>query len=299
MIPRESKFAGSGYNNLGWALREQGAVEEAIVCFREAIALAPDNSTARDNLGHALANQRKLDEAIVCLREAIRIKPDEPELYLSLGTVLRQQCQFTEALEAFRRARELGSKYYRIAPAVNECEQLVRLAPRLLAILQGEAEPAGAAERLSYAQLCYFEKHYVAAARFWADAFAAEPKLGDEVPTCHRYSAACAAALAGVGQGVDAKNLSELEQARWRQQALAWLQADLAYWAERLQQGDKQGPGEGQWYFWLGLWQRHPDFAGVRDEAALRKLPEAEQQAWRNFWEEVETLRQRSRRLPS
>jgi hypothetical protein len=236
-----------------------------------------------------------LDEAIACYRDAIRIKPNEPESYLFLGGALNKQCQFTEALEAYRRSRELGSKHPRIDQFVKESEQLVGLAPRLPAILKGEAEPAGTAEQMSYAQLCYYEKYYVASARFWADAFAAEPKLGDDVPTSHRYNAARAAALAGAGQGVDAKKLSEVEQARWRQRALAWLEADLAYWAERLKQGDKQGPGESQWYFWLGVWQLDPDFASVRDEAALRKLPEAEQQAWQNFWEEVETLRRRFR----
>jgi hypothetical protein len=41
-------------------------------------------------------------------------------------------------------------------------------------------------------------------------------------------------------------------------------------------------------------WQRDPDLAGLRDEAALARLPEADQKAWRTFWAEVATLLKRA-----
>jgi hypothetical protein len=44
--------------------------------------------------------------------------------------------------------------------------------------------------------MCYETKRLAAAARFWAEALAADPKLGDDRKNGHRYSAACAAALA-------------------------------------------------------------------------------------------------------
>jgi hypothetical protein len=34
-------------------------------------------------------------------------------------------------------------------------------------------------------------------------------------------------------------------------------------------------------------WQKEPDFANVRGEAALAELPEAEREPWRRFWAEV------------
>ena len=43
-----------------------------------------------------------------------------------------------------------------------------------------------------------------AAARFYEEAFAAQPKLADDLGAAHRYNAACAAALAGCGQSKDA-----------------------------------------------------------------------------------------------
>jgi hypothetical protein len=57
---------------------------------------------------------------------------------------------------------------------------------------------------------------YAAAARFFDEAFAAQSSLADDLSSQHRYNAACAAALAGCGQGKDADDLSEQEHARWR-----------------------------------------------------------------------------------
>ena len=42
-------------------------------------------------------------------------------------------------------------------------------------------------------------------------------------------------------------------------------------------------------------WQEDADLATVRDRDALRKLPEAEQVAWRNLWAQVNTLLARTR----
>jgi hypothetical protein len=37
-------------------------------------------------------------------------------------------------------------------------------------------------------------------------------------------------------------------------------------------------------------WQTDPDLAGVRDQALLAKLPEAERQEWAKLWAEVAAL---------
>ena len=53
-------------------------------------------------------------------------------------------------------------------------ERLLALDEKLSAILQGDARPADAGERLRLAELCQqYKQRYVAAARFYADAFAA------------------------------------------------------------------------------------------------------------------------------
>jgi hypothetical protein len=40
----------------------------------------------------------------------------------------------------------------------------------------------------------------------------------------------------------------------------------------------------------LNHWRHDADFAGVRDEDALAKLPQAEQEGWRRLWSDVAAL---------
>jgi hypothetical protein len=69
------------------------------------------------------------------------------------------------------------------------------------------------------------------------------------------------------------------------------LQADLALWTEKLKSAPPQiRAGLLQM---LQQWQREPALAGVRDDAALLKLPEAEQPNWRTLWAELEALRKK------
>ena len=207
---------------------------------------------------------------------------------------LRQQGRFAEALDAFRRRHELGSKQpNRPDPSaewVRETNQLVALDAKLPKVLQGQAQPAGAIECIGLAQLCQrYKKLYASAARFYADAFATDPKLAEDLSTHSRYSAACAAVLAGSGQGEDAAKLDGVERARLRRQALAWVRADLTAWGQLL---DKQPePARAAVQRKLRHWQQDADFAGVRGDA-LAKLPEAERQPWQQLWVDVEqTLR--------
>jgi serine/threonine-protein kinase len=133
-----------------------------------------------------------------------------------------------------------------------------------------------------------YKRLYAAAARFYAQAFAAELELADNLYTGDRYNAAYAAALAGCGQGEDALKLDDQERTRLRRQALDWLRADLAL---RAKQAAGTRPGErARAERALQHWLKDTDFAGVRGEA-LAKLPEAERQAWRTLWADVaETL---------
>src|SRR5262249_54261190 len=137
-----------------------------------------------------------------------------------------------------------------------------------------------------------YQKRYAAASRFYAEAFAAEPKLAENPEQGNRYNAACAAALAGCGQGRDASRLEDNERARLRKQALGWLRADLGGWAQKLSnQADKTRPVAVQT---LQHWLTDTDFAGVRGAEALSRLPaEAERQSWQQLWNEVSVMLKR------
>ncbi len=72
-------------------------------------------------------------------------------------------------------------------------ERAKRLIQRLPAVRRGEDHPADADESLAFASLCVARKLDAAAARFYAEALAANPRLADDRRAQHPYNAACAA----------------------------------------------------------------------------------------------------------
>ena len=169
---------------------------------------------------------------------------------------------------------------------------LVELDGRLPALLEGAVKPKDDAERIELAALCTLKRWHAAAARFYADAFASTPAMAEDTQKKYRYNAACAAALAGCGVGMDADKLDDKQRAMWRTQARDWLHLDLKWWNKTLEKGDAQSRDAiGQTML---HWQTDEDFAGVRDNAALARLPESEQQAWRKLWSDVESLRKKA-----
>jgi Tfp pilus assembly protein PilF len=283
--------------NLGAALRAKGRLDAAIGHYEQALRLDPKYAQAHVSLGIALADKGRAKEAEAAYRQALRLKPDYPEAHCNLGHVLRRLGYFEEALACLKRGHELGSKQpgwrYPSAQWVREAERLVALDRKLATVLKGQSQPAEAAECLAFAQLCFlYKKLPRAAARFCADAFAAEPNLAADLRSGHRYHAACAAALAAAGQGEDAGKLTEEERAHLRRQALDWLRADLAAWAKVLEPAKPEARTTLRQK--LQHWQKGPDLAGLRDKAALDKLPAAERDDWQRLWADVDALLQRA-----
>src|SRR5262249_38295659 len=109
--------------------------------------------------------------------------------------------------------------------------------------------------------------------------------------------AACAAALAGSGQGKDDPPLDEATKARWRKQGLDWLKADLAAWSKLLQSGPPQTRQSVSQA--LQHWKTDSDLAGLRDSAARANHSRDEQTACRALWAEVDALLAKARNGPS
>jgi hypothetical protein len=159
---------------------------------------------------------------------------------------------------------------------------------KLPAFLDGRYAPASNEERLGLAEWCRIKKLNHTAAGLYAAAFAADPKLADDLRARHRYNAACFAALAAAGQGDDASKLDDKERTRLCRQALDCLKADLAAWGNRLDFGPPQvRPAVVQT---LSHWQQDTDLAAIRDAAALAKLPADEQKALTQLWADVAAL---------
>jgi hypothetical protein len=178
-----------------------------------------------------------------------------------------------------------------LSPQLRQCERLLALEKKLPAVLQGEAKPADAAERLDLAVACQYKRSYAAAARLYAAAFAAEPRLAEQFGLGHRFHAACSASQAGCGRGKDAAKLDEEERARWRRQARAWLRAELALHASRLRRENPADRREVRMR--LQRWLTDPLLAGVRGAEALGRLPAGERPGWGELWAEAQALRKK------
>jgi WD40 repeat protein len=152
---------------------------------------------------------------------------------------------------------------------------------RLALLLEGKEKPASAEESLSLAELCQSKQMNAAAARFFAAAFAADPRLADHLKTGLRYNAACYAALAAAGQGADAAKLDDKERTRLRKLALDWLGANLTLWDKQL---DNSQDGRAAVQQQMKQWQQDRDLEGLRDPAALAKLPPEDRAACERLW---------------
>jgi tetratricopeptide (TPR) repeat protein len=260
--------------------------------FHTAIALDPKLALAHYNLGSAVAAKGRLDEAGACYQRAIALDPKYAEAHCNLGSVLRRQGRFAQSLAAYKRGHELGTKRpgwpYPSAEWVRQAENLAAMDSKLPAFLRGKFEPKDAAERLGLAGVCQAKKLNAAALHLYAEAFAADPKLADDLKAAHRYNAACRAALAAAGQGEDAAKLDAKERRRLRQQALDWLRADLALRTKQLESGKPADRAEVQRQ--MRHWQQDSDLAAIRDAAALAKLPAQERAACERLWADVAAL---------
>ena len=138
------------------------------------------------------------------------------------------------------------------------------------------------------AEWCQIKKHHHTAVGLYAPAFAADPKLADDLSSGFRYNAACFAALAAAGQGEDADKLDDKARAALRLRALDWLRADLAGFTKLSESGH---PAD-RWFVQKQMdhWQQDSDLAGLRDAAALAKLPAEERAACEKLWANVVAL---------
>jgi hypothetical protein len=81
--------------------------------------------------------------------------------------------------------------------------------------------------------------------------------------------------------------LDDKERARLRKQAVDWLRADFALRTKQMEAGKADGATAQKA---LRHWQQDTDLAGIRDAAALAKLPADEQKAFIQLWSDVAAL---------
>jgi tetratricopeptide (TPR) repeat protein/tRNA A-37 threonylcarbamoyl transferase component Bud32 len=283
----------NAYNGLGLALYAKGDPDGAIAAYRKAIAIDRKDAQVHTNLGVALEAKGDLDGAIAEHKKAIALDPKYAKAHGALGRALLAMGRFTEARTATRKVLDLLPEGHSLRNYVTQqlrrCEQWLQLEAKLPTLLKPGAEPPDTTELLALAVLCQnYKKRYTGAARFYADAFAANAKLPNDLARHHPYNAARAAALAAAGKGEDAAKLEDQDRARLRKQALDWLQDDLAAWTKVAAKGSRQAKAAVRQQ--IEHWQKDGDLSGVRDKAALANLPKEEREAWTKLWKDVDAL---------
>ena len=287
LIRLDPKGAAAVHFDLGLALQGMGQLDEAMAEYRRATQLDPKWAPAHYQLGACWQVRGRLDEAVAEYRRAVELDPRGGLGHEWLAEALLRGGRFAEARAAVRYGLDVLSAKEPRRPALWEkltlCERLIALETRLPGLRQGKERPP-TAELLELAHLCrdYGRPH--AATDLYAAALATRPALADDLETGARYHAACAAARAGAGEGPDGARLGGTERAGLRGRALAWLQADLALRTTLFQGGNSV---EGA----LTVWQTDTALGGVRDPAALAKLPADERASWQRLWADVAALR--------
>lgn len=301
LLPRRPvahKILGDTLSNAG---DSAGAIEAYRSAVRESIAyeglyLPPRSVAYHVSLAHELRFVGQHAEAIAVARNAIRLDPNYPYAHLNLGLSLQATGKFAEAVESLRRGHNLGvirpGWKTNSAAWIKDCEELLRGEKRLTEIRENTGvKPANAAEWLLLARVCKYRREYVDSVRYYEGAFAADPAL---VANPNRYDAACFAALAGTGAGVDPPPAAA--RSAFREKAFAWLSAELTGHKQRLTGGKGTAAREvrDDIHRKLRHWTNDPDFVTVRHLFYLLALPPDESARWRAFWDEVRTLRDKT-----
>jgi serine/threonine-protein kinase len=269
--------------DLGKLLRAQGQPEEATKVFQKVATPDPRPLMVGDGL---VARPRE--------PRSSRLHGD-PRLIAAwdgLAAALLDQGRFVEARTATTRLLDLfKTEAGRRRPQrqIDLCDELLTVEARLPAILAGKERPTKVSAQRALAEWCLKHKRLPAtAAGFYTSALSKQPSLADDLEAGNRFSAACAAALAGCRVGKDAAKLDPGQRAGLRKQALDWLTAEYNAWAQRHSRGK---PGDRTVVATaVRSWQQNEDLAGVRDEHALAKLPLGERRDWKTLWAKVATL---------
>jgi tetratricopeptide (TPR) repeat protein len=206
-------------NNLGNAFARAGQFDEAIACYRRALALKPQFSDAQSNLaqahdsrGSASLTAGRIDEAVISFRCAVQIDPEFFEAHNNLGNALRMAGQTDEALASYERALQ-------IAPGLAEAHCNRAIALRLMGRgVESRAacrraldiQPRFAAVLVLLGELSADSGEFLEAQRFFEQAIAIEPEMPEAW-----------ASLAGV------RTMTH-DDADWLMHALACAEGSLA-----------------------------------------------------------------------
>ena len=220
LTPGSQDVLATSHNNIGTLHRDTGYPDQALESYGRELAVReqlarehPEVADYASELGATFNNlamfalarkgygeaRAKLDQALMWQKKAQAAYPKHPTYRYRMTQQLTNMIQAAKGLKDLKATDEAQRA---LDELIASDPRFATLDTRLAAVLNGTA-PKDNTERLELAWRAQSTGRYSAAARLWAEALEADPKLADSRQAQHRYNAACAAALAGSGRGKD------------------------------------------------------------------------------------------------
>jgi tetratricopeptide (TPR) repeat protein len=252
---------------------------------RDAWAKATDRLWHEGQVADSIKS-RQWFAALFHLEPLLKAEPKRAQLLFWRGEVQAGMEKWEEGMSDIKQALAIDPNVAddQVAESIRTGQWSAALFDLKLLI---EAEPKRAQLLLWRGQAHAGTKNLKEAVADLEKALAGDPKLADR----NRYNGACYAVLAAGAQGT-----ADNERARLRKLALDWLRADLALHTKQLKSG--QSADRSRVQNALRHWQKDRDLAGIRDVAALAKLPAEERTAYETLWAAVAALLKKAEEKP-
>ena len=115
-------------NDLGWACRQNGKLDEAARYLKLAIEIKPEMGEAHSNLSVVYYDQSKFSEALSEAQKAVKIDADHAVYRVVLGNALSRTGKLKEAQQEYKVAIHLKPDYekahYNLGRVLNEDGQV-------------------------------------------------------------------------------------------------------------------------------------------------------------------------------
>jgi tetratricopeptide (TPR) repeat protein len=145
------------FDNLGNELQRLGRNDEALVQYRRALAIFPNDPFARCNIGNYLLDCGKTNEAVAEYRRAIANNPNLPDAHINLGNALMISGKTDEALTEYLAALKLNPNsaegWYNFGTALLQLDRTGEAIVNLRKALELAPDHSGAHNNLGAALL--------------------------------------------------------------------------------------------------------------------------------------------------
>ncbi|MBF0195554.1 MAG: tetratricopeptide repeat protein [Magnetococcales bacterium] len=98
-------------NNMGFALSNKGRLDEALAYCKKAIIIRPEFAEAYNNIGNIYSSLGRLDDGVNNLQKAIRLNPSFAEAHNNYGNIKLKQDKLDEAVIAYQNAIAINPGY--------------------------------------------------------------------------------------------------------------------------------------------------------------------------------------------